>query len=224
MIKKIILIVCACLLSSLNFVGVKALDTSNENLIGVLELDSENGKDLTFEEMVAEIAKDEGCTYDEALKAIVEDVKHSSNSSIIPLNNAVDDNQIIDTLSTLKYRTDTANVFSKNKKYAAGLKFYYSYTGTTASRHIVQLLHVTLDCTVESTYRSFNGSLFVHLETNYKVHYILNGAFYNTGTKTNSAGLSLGIGKSATITLGASSTTNFYDGIYAEGNLWTARQ
>lgn len=222
--KKIIIILCICLFG-LGFVYslFNANSTNTEVFHQSVDINNDTTRDITFEEMVNEISKNEGCAYEKVENRFITNQRNTLLAQRSTDGVAYTDQEIVEMLSRASYATGQVNIFSKNIKYVAGLELYFSYTGSVPHRYIQQLLYVGMNTDVASTHKSYCGDVYVNLESTTIIHYIVNGAFYDTAVTTVGADVNIGNGDSANLHFGVFSSKDIYDSIYAEGRWYTSR-
>lgn len=219
--KKILLLLCICL-SIMSFTGCQQAADSDVRESSKAALKSD--KELSFDEMIHEIMEDEHSTYEAVCSEIVAHVKQSKTMSELLVIPDLSEGALIQRLKTLTYHRDSEYIRLKNRDDVIGLKFYYSYSGTPDARHMIALHHVSLDSHVLKTQSYFDGNVYVCLERDYRLHYILNGTLYRKGIADTTGSIAVSEGESAEIVMKALQPSYVYDHIYADGNVWTARK
>ncbi|MCB5372492.1 hypothetical protein LIP36_02560 [Amedibacillus dolichus] len=217
MLKKICALIMMGLLCVLSVpiapVYASGLETDD------LTVERVEGRSLTFDEMISTIAERNNISYEDCLNQYFIQMRKELSLT----RQLVTDEELLNRALELKYWEDNNYVSSKQKDYDAIVYVYYSYEGPNTDRRIKKILNVGVDCTVENVYKHFNGTLFINLETQYRYYFKINGAFYNTGTTTVNAGISIGIGEGTTVNFGVSSTDNYYDSISVTRRIVSSR-
>jgi hypothetical protein len=67
--------------------------------------------------------------------------------------------------------------------------------------------------------KQFSGNVYVNLEDANRIFYIVNGDFFNNGTTTWNAGVTIGVGKAANVKFGVSGASNYYQYRYVESRV-----
>lgn len=173
---------------------------------GIVSLNEENPTTtvsplMTFEEMVQEVADTNHITIEQAEKEL------GGNST-----------KTFRAAQAKQYRT-LSQQFSVNSKYKPTMRFYCETSESGWFRGIKKILRVEMIRGYKGLSKQFGGSVYVNLEDPNLIFYIVNGDFYNNGSTTYSAGVNLGVGKSASIGFKASKTTNHYQYRYVESRL-----
>lgn len=210
---------------------IQPLTVNASEFSGFIDTNNETGEGriLTFDQMIAEIAQDQGVSISEVKGFYVDETKNDlkSNSKFknIKSNELLVESLAISILSTTYYYTDTFPMGSLtvgSTTYYPRATIYYSYTGTSSSRSIVKVLYASIIGTDKNgLYKAFGGDFYINVETAGKIHYIVNGSYYNTGTFTSGVNLSIPVGGYATVGFTASNTTNFFKGIYYTGDRYS---
>lgn len=183
--------------SSVNKQNRKAEITSG--LISTEDSKTQVSKVMTYDEIVAEIARDCNISRVEAARQVKDNtIKTSAVKADRPT-----------------YRTISATVpvFSN---YQPTAKFYCQTSESGSFHGIVQILNVTLNRVYNGTAKQFSGTLYTNLEDANTIYWVLNGDFYNFGTTTVQGGGSIGVGGFSTLDFGVSYASSWFGTAYYE--------
>ncbi|WP_051289706.1 hypothetical protein [Paenibacillus massiliensis] len=158
-------------------------------------------------------------TFDEIVKEISDDMDISMNEAITLLKESSGNSSKSDAqLAATTYRT-----FSKyldvSSYYKPQLKFYCQTTeGGGSFRGIVQILTYQLLREHNGTTKQFSGTLYTNLEHANKIHWIVNGDFFNYGTTTVSGGGAVGLKGFGEMNFTITNEANHFRYHYEEGD------
>ncbi|MDU5946112.1 MAG: hypothetical protein E7L01_07510 [Paenibacillus macerans] len=166
---------------------------------------------LTFDELVLEFAKDSEISVDQARATLLSNYYSSGkklNSSVSPQ------------LATFRTFTATLEEFSKiGIDYKPSLNFYCETTESRPSFHgIVSVLNTTMNRIYNGKAKQFSGTVYTNLEHANKIHYVVEGSFYNNGTTTYSGNGGIKVGESFTLSFGVSNSSNYFGSLYEPGD------
>ena len=103
--------------------------------------------------------------------------------------------------------------------YSPQVRFYCETSESGGFRGITKILNAGINAAANGISKSFTGSLYSNLEDPNRIYYCVNGNFYNNGTSSVSAGISVGIGQSASVNLSGGYSTNHFAYSYKEGHI-----
>lgn len=155
---------------------------------------------LTFDKIVAKIVKDENISTGEAAFAIV--------GAPGPANHT-DPN-----LAT--YRS-ISFLITVDSFYKPTLNLYCQTSEVAGKLGIVKILHVDLDRKYNNMTKQFGGNIFISLENEDKIFWIVNGDFLNKGTTKVVGDVSIKVGETADLSFFASAADS-YKYIYKDYN------
>ncbi len=181
---------------------------STETFSGEIEL--RNGTIVTYEEMVENIAQSKGIEVEEVKREIPDIAKEKNASSNLQYN--------------YFYLTQQFTVTNEYKPevslYCMG---WYNPNVTTMKTGLVEIVNADIDREYKGITKQFSGKLFIKMESAFKVHWDVNGDFFNNGSTTTSGGITVNVkvGESGNInfTLNSSSTTNHYKYCHTYGDI-----
>lgn len=190
-----------CLLISLGFfsISVSATDINYITQQKSIDLDNVSNKNVQFYRHSAEEYKDI--------------IKNDNN---IP---QIQKNRMIDEVNSLEKRKDSGgwdywtiyDVCKVTSSYKCR-PYFYAYArfagGTGYPEEIQKVQYANIDRNDGGTSKQFSGTLYYHLEKSDKLHWDLNGDFYNNGTTSVGTNASIGLGQAASISFSASSSTS----------------
>lgn len=188
-------------------------ETAIENSQDVIESSSNaftESKVLTFDEMVAVMVKDKGITAEEATNLIVNGGNTASRMTQEAKEAAA-------RLATYRTLSSQINAWTN---YKPTLKFYCETSEGGSFHGIVKVLNTSLDRAYNGMSKGFNGTVFIHLEHANKIHFVVDGDFFNNSTSTVGFDMSLGVGEAASIGFNASSTSNQFGYMNYSGDLY----
>lgn len=193
---------------------------SNKATSGTIDLNDPNTKFsevLTFDEIVKEIAVDQGISENQAANQLMS----SQNSKILESAISPLGTSSVSTLAAT-YRTITQS-FTVTSIYKPSVKFYTQTSEGGGYWGIVTILNVGMNRSYNGISKQFGGTVYSNLETAARIFYIVNGDFFNNGTTTVSGGgeVAVGVGASATVNFNLSYSSNFYKYCYVEGRIYT---
>lgn len=118
--------------------------------------------------------------------------------------------------------------FSVNQKitssYTVQLRFYTkcrALDGAPNPDSFVEVLDASMKRDLKPTFiKQFEGRLFTHLESATKIHWILDGNFFDNGKTTWSDGFKISIGESFVIDYTTQYSTDFYDSVNEKGDIY----
>ncbi|MGM9903752.1 MAG: hypothetical protein ACI32O_07460 [Enterococcus sp.] len=157
---------------------------------------------LTYEQMIKEIAYDYGISEEQAQIQIgyTEDMAQK----------AIQEKATFRTLSQM---------FTVNTSYKPTMRFYCETSESGSFRAIKKILEVNMIRGYNGLSKQFTGNVYVNLEDANRIFYIVNGDFYNNGTTSWNAGVSIGVGGSATVKFGISGASSHYQYRYVESRI-----
>lgn len=153
---------------------------------------------LDRNELIKEYADNLDVSLETAQKELFQNEPLQNNSS----NNGIS----IMAVTPNNYRTIT-------KYLSDGAGRVYFYCSTNESRYNRAIVKV-LNAGYHSGSKIYAGTFYYHVPNVNRINFILNGHLYNSGTTTVSGGVTIGVGQSASINIGASHTTNYYKPLY----------
>ncbi|WP_145040975.1 hypothetical protein [Paenibacillus sp. Y412MC10] len=184
--------------ASLQSAGIIDLNNVSENVV-VSEV-------MTFDEMSSYMSKQENISLDEAKAILVGDynVNSLSSSEVSPY--------------AATYRT-FASMMNVDSSYQPTLQFYCETSEWGNYMGIVKVLNTTMNRSSFGKSKQFGGTIFVHLESANKIHWVVGGDWYNNGTTTINGGVTINLGQAATINAGVSASSNHYKYYYGTGDV-----
>lgn len=211
--KKIclwILNVSLCLFVALGFtaVSVSAKDTKQISQNQMIHLNDSN-ESVQFYKYSAEEYKDV--------------IRNDSN---IPQNQKV---KMINEVDSLERRKDGGgwdywtiyDVCKVTSSYTCRPYFYaYAEFASGGYPHEIQkVLYANIDRNDDGVSKQFSGSLFYHLEKYNKLHWDLNGDFYNNGTTNVGGSVEIGVGEKTSVGFSVSYSKNHYAYCHKSGDV-----
>ncbi|WP_342541945.1 hypothetical protein MHH33_12830 [Paenisporosarcina sp. FSL H8-0542] len=213
-IKKI-LFVCLVGIFVLGGLSPTTLAAGNENNAGLNGAFDPNNlpenvtasEVMTYDEMITTMAKDMDITKEEAIK-----IAPAKDKSVRQSTLTSDSSNAVAAAAT--YRTFTVYLQEFNNSYDGyyqpSLRFYCETSESGSFHGIVKIINTTLNRDWFAEVKTFTGTVFVYLEHAGKIHYIVNGDWYDISTgQSFSGGASITIGKSITINF-SSSKSNYF--------------
>lgn len=170
--------------------GTVSLDTESSNV--------EVSEVMTFDELVQEIAEDQGISKSEASNQVIaSSPKKNSRTAAVA--------------AAATYRT-LSQTFTVTGTYKPAIKFYVQTTEGGSFRAIVKVLNVSLNRAHLGTGKSkqFGGTVYTYLEDPNRIYWEVNGDWYNNGTTTGGGSLNIGVGKAASLEFNLSNESNFF--------------
>lgn len=226
-IKQINIVVLALvLIFSTNNIVTHATTDENKtldknSLSGCIDLGDEGtvtSEVLTFDELIEIIAQDNKISETEAANLIAK--QYSDNNH----NNKNQKSTNLKSLRSSTFRTVTSR-FTVTDVYKPSLKFYCETSECISTWGILKILNVTMNRESViynmSVVKQFSGTVYTNLESNSKIHWIVNGDFFNNGTTTVGAGGQIGIGGCLTLSFNISHASNYYEYCYQTGDYTT---
>lgn len=163
--------------------------------------DMEISDPMTYEEIVLEYANDFDMSIEEAKAELQPDNQLFSAPGLYANN----------------YRTLTQTL-TVTSAYKPQLKFYCQTSESSGSfRGIKKIMTVNMNRNYRGKSYTFGGSVYTHLRDANRIFYIVNGDFYRNGTTTVNGGVNIPIGGKATVSFGASYTSDHFKYFYKEG-------
>lgn len=187
-------------------------NTATSGTLDVNDPSVEVSEVLTFDEIVEAISKDSNISKKEAADHIISTFKQSNSNSMQSLSTSEASAQA----AAATYRTLTSS-FAVDNVYKPALNFYCQTSEYGSFRGIVKILNVDMNRKTSYMSKTFNGTVFTHLENANSIFWIVNGDFYNNGTISVNTGVSIGVGSSATVNFGVSGNISHYGYVYKEG-------
>ena len=173
----------------------------------------DTSKELDIIEVLKNPKKYEGV---EVIKHTVEEYKqvilNDSNLSNDAKTQMLDEvNANIKSRAAYDYWT-VYDVCKVNSAYTCRPYFYTyaSFNSTGYPLSFVKVQRGSIDRNYNGVSKQFSGELYYHLERNNKLHWDLNGDFFNNGTTTVSLGASVGVGGDSSISFSISSASNHF--------------
>jgi hypothetical protein len=154
---------------------------------------------LTFDEMVREVAKENGIPIIQAQQEL----------------GFTDESARQARTARATYRT-LSQSFTVNASYRPTMRFYCETSESGNFRAIKRILRVEMIRGYNGLSKQFGGTVYVHLEDANRIFYIVNGDFFNNGSTTWNAGVNIGVGRNASIKFGVTNTTSHYQYRYVE--------
>lgn len=200
LLKKLVLssIALGVIITSFTPVQANANTIENNNIKSAVSINDDNvveSKLLTYDELVNEVVKNEGISFEDAKK-------------FLGINDKLRNGQY--------YRTYTYTV-SVTSAYKPSVVFYCKTSEWNNYRGILSVLNTSLNRNYNGTSKQFSGTLYTNLENAYTIYFELNGDFYNNGTTTYSGGGEIGVGETAKLSFGVSYASNHFKYCYTTG-------
>lgn len=192
-----------------SYAGQLEKGNSEEEIVGTTDLTSDTNTEisevLTFDELVKEIANDQGISEIQAARQVISSRKSSNN-----LNRSISP-------YAATYRT-VRTTFTVTSTYKPSLNFYCETSEGGSFRGIIQIVNVGMNRAHLGTGKSkqFAGTVFTKLEDPNRIYWIVNGDFYDNGTTTGGGSVNIGLGKFANVAFNISHASNHYKYIYLE--------
>ncbi|MEK4948737.1 hypothetical protein [Carnobacterium sp. FSL W8-0810] len=174
-------------------------ELGTEQSIDINDPTSQVSEILTFEEITEEIASDLEISITEAQELVVDNSVTQSRMSA----------------QAATYRT-LSQQFTVTSSYKPTMRFYCQTSESGSFHGILKIMNVNMIRGYNGVTKQFSGTVYVNLERSDKIFYIVNGDFYNNGTTTVNTGVSIGVGKQASINFGVSKSSNHYKYRYVE--------
>lgn len=157
---------------------------------------------MTFEQMIEQIARDYGIS--------VNDAKEKIGYSDIMVKKAIQ--------SKTTYRI-LSQMFTVNSLHKPTMRFYCETSESGSFRAIKRIIEVNMIRGYNGLSKQFSGNVYVNLEDPNRIFYIVNGDFFNYGTTTWNARVSIGVGKATNVKFGVSNASNPYQYRYVESRV-----
>lgn len=203
--KKILLLIMSiCLVACFDHSQTKRLQPIGEN--------------MNFQAVIDEAAIDEKCSSQQKQAEIIAFLNKHGNQEWLSLNDPHNDTKMLEVLHQQSYRKIIMPIYSKNKEYEAGVKIIYGQFSDEDHR-IKQLLQVSLDQQGVKQPKLFQGEIFIHAETDHRIHYIVNGAYYIGSNMHVHQDNENNDSDSFSVRYVLESPYHLYDSVYAEGNI-----
>ncbi|MDQ0088876.1 hypothetical protein J2T12_002286 [Paenibacillus anaericanus] len=176
---------------------------------GAINLQSVSGNTvvsdvMSFDEMVSRISSDKGISIDQA-------------SDLIRSNSGVTRSLSSARLAT--YRTFTQQIPNSGQYFKPSVSFYCETTEGGGYGAILKILTTNLIRSYDIYTLQFSGSLYVNLENGSKIHYVLNGDWYENGVTSQTGSIGISIGEFFTASYSVTSSNHHYRYQYAESDL-----
>ena len=195
---------CSLLLSFSLLLGLCLSAEARSNCANVettilSEFTDENTREISYDEMISNIAQNRNITIEEAKAMFPNEATNPQTKASI----------------TYKY-VESRRVFTVTNEYKPRV-YFYIYMGYDSTGKPVGMSRVvdyaldrtnTLNNSIKS--KQFSGDLFVELLNAKELYYRVSGDFYDNGTMTYSGGVSIGLGESSSMNFGLSGGTNHY--------------
>ncbi|MEC0182576.1 hypothetical protein P4H61_13895 [Paenibacillus peoriae] len=210
--KGSLLLVSIIMLAAISPVSAESNTVEESgNQIGIIDIQNPS-KDtivsdvLTFSEMAKQISNDYGISINEASDLL----RSQSKASAISKS---------DFEATATYRTLSSFLHEMPNGYTPYMRFYCETTEGGSFRGITKIISHNLVRAYNGISKQFSGTVESHLEHANKIHYIVNGDFYNNGTTTITGGGSIGLGGVGSLNFSVSSSSNHFRYYYGEHDL-----
>ena len=189
---------------------------------GFLDLNSSDvvvKDNLTFDELVAEMANDQNISLSEAEKLLNEDSDNNRNNLLQQNSSSpFSSNSLMDTRALPEYATITKQI-RVTATYKPSLKFYCQVSTSGSFHGIQKIKKFYMNRVHAGVTKRYAGKFYVNLEDPNRIHYILDGDFYNNGTVSGEMGGEVGLKKSSTLQIKVSGASDHYAGVGQEGNV-----
>ncbi len=159
---------------------------------------------MTFDELVAEYAKNEGVSIDVAQRSFF---RSMAKNNIDPLS-----------AKSKTYRT-VSDMLIVTQVYKPMIHFYCETNEGSHHGEIVNVLNVNLERQSGIASYRYVGTIYYNLETPKCIYYTMDGDFYRYATVTITGGVSIGVGESANVTFGVSYTDKLYKTFYCSDRI-----
>lgn len=173
-----------------------------ENMTEKIETNELISESMTFEQMIESIARDYGISVNGAQEKI--------GYSDVMVKKAIQ--------SKATYRI-LSQMFTVNSSYKPTMRFYCETSESGSFRAIKRIIEVNMIRGYNGLSKQFSGNVYVNLEDPNRIFYIVNGDFFNYGTTTWNAGVSIGVGKAANVKFGVNNGSNHYQYRYVESRV-----
>ncbi|SFL38437.1 hypothetical protein SAMN04487943_101281 [Gracilibacillus orientalis] len=205
--KKLLLFLIVGIIGSLVFGSIVSAESRSEEVdVQVNDEDTELSEVLTFDEVVQKLAKDEDISIEKAEQRII---GSSSSTKLLQQSREAE----IEARAA-SYRTITKE-FRVNSIYKPSVKFYVRVNVPFGQfAEIEEILNVGMNRDDSGYSKKFNGTVYTNLEDKHTIHFIVNGDFYNYGTTVVDGGVSIGVGKAATVEFNISHASDHYEYVY----------
>lgn len=206
-------VLATTMFSQTNYFASAEEDNAVEGAEGILDLNSRDvvvKDNLTFDEIVAEIANDQNISLNEAAKLL----DGNSGNNLLRKNGL----STLAAATSATYATLTKQITVKSS-YKPELKFYCEVSTSGSFHGIVKIKTFYMNRVYNGMSKKYAGKFYVNLEDANRIHYILDGDFYNNGTVSGEIGGEVGLKKSSTLQIKVSGATDHYAGVGQEGNV-----
>ncbi|MCL9659217.1 hypothetical protein L2089_00855 [Paenibacillus hunanensis] len=159
-------------------------------------------------------------TYDELIEQIAKDNNISLVSAKSLVSSSNQNNFTASAQAAATYRTITSS-FTVTSTFTPYMRFYCQTDEGGGFRAIEKVISHNLVRQDERTNvtKQFSGNVESHLEHQNKIHYIVNGDFYNNGTTNYSGGGAINVGLWAKLNFTVSGANSHYKYVYLEKDL-----
>lgn len=192
----------------------------SSGVINVGDSQTQISKILTFDEVVAAIAKSNNISKSKAANQVISNFQQSNVNTKTSLSEGLTSTVSTESATQLAqlatYRT-VSSTFTVTPTYKPTLNFYCQTDEGGYFRGIVKILNISMNRSYGSLSKSFDGTVYANLEDPNRIYWIVNGDFYNNGTTSVNGGVNIGLGGSDSITFGASYTSSHYAYCYKTG-------
>ena len=165
---------------------------------------------MSFDELCYVYSQDMNISIDEAANRLGKDKLSINKIQLYGFNYGGN------TYRTLSQQFDAS---SNGVSFYPTMKFYCETSESNYFAGIMAILDTQMVQSYNYKYKPFSGNVYVNLENGSKIHYIVNGAFYDEGTTTTKAGLVIGIGESTSVGFEISYSSNLFRYYYGELDL-----
>lgn len=205
-IKKLLIgLLCMAALGGINNIGQHVFTVEGDtSVIDILNKNKEINISpiLTFDEMVREVAKENGIPIIQAQQELGFSAKSARQART----------------ARATYRALSQSL-TDNVSYRSTMRFYCETSESGNFRAIKRIVRVEMIRGYNGLSKQFGGTVYVHLEDANRIFYIVNGDFFNNGSTTWNAGVNIGVGRNASIKFGVTNTTSHYQYCYVESHL-----
>lgn len=173
---------------------------------------------LTFDELLEKIARDKGISESQAKKEFL--TKYGKSQRSKQGNARLAESDILVMAQSATYRTISKAV-NEWWYYQPTILWYCETSEWGSYWGIVKVVDTTLNRAYLGVSKQFSGTLYTNLESASKIHYYLNGDFYDNGTTTYTGGGEIGISGTASLNFSVSYATNHFGYMYYSGDIIT---
>lgn len=156
---------------------------------------------MTFDEMVAEISKNNGVSEEQVREQLKPNITQSGAE-----------------LRATRYRT-LSKQLNVTASYKPSIVFYVETSEGGGMAGIVAVHNVSMNRVYNGVSKGFAGNVYTKLENANRIYYDISGDFFNNSSSTVGFDVNIPIGGGATVGFSASNTSSHYAGFYTNDRL-----